>query len=268
MEILNSFGKNSSFKKSNSWKELAEEKKFAQLSFKEQEELVLQYLPKVKIIALRLKSKLPKHIELDELISAGTVGLLSALKNFDPKLNIQFETYAETRIRGAMLDELRKMDWFSRSMRTKMKKIEQILQEQENLKLDLKKTKEKIQAKTGLSLEEIEEVLVALQNQLLISLDAIKHSLSTEENLEYQPQEKIIHQDLVDKLTKLIKELTKKEQLVLSLYYVEELTMKEVANILEVTEGRVSQLHAQALQKLKKKFKEKFEPVEGGKYGC
>lgn len=158
-----------------------------------------------------------------------------------------------------MLDELRKMDWLSRNMRSKIKKIEHILQNQNNLNLNSEEARKKIEEETGFKPDEIEQLLVALQNQILISLDAIQQNLSTPEELTYQPQEKVINQDLVDKIAKLIKELTKKEQLVLSLYYVEELTMKEVANILEITEGRVSQLHAQALQKLKKKFKERFE---------
>ncbi len=261
METLNSSGKNSSFRKANPWQTSVAQEKFSLLSLREQESLVKKYAPKVKIIALRLKSRLPQHVELEELISAGTLGLLEALKNFDPHQEILFETYAENRIRGAMLDELRKMDWFSRNMRSKIKKIEHILQNQANLNLTSQETRKKIEEETGFSPEEIEKLLVALQNQVLISLEAIQHNLSTEENLDYQPQEKVIHQDLVDKIAKLIKELTKKEQLVLSLYYVEELTMKEVANILEITEGRVSQLHAQALQKLKKKFKERFEQL-------
>ncbi|SDN41132.1 RNA polymerase sigma factor for flagellar operon FliA [Desulfonauticus submarinus] len=258
METLNFSGRNSFFRMNNPWKILEQSgNKFSSLSPREQEEIVKCYSPKIKIIALRLKSKLPNHITLEELISAGTLGLLEALHNFDANQNIKFETFAENRIRGAMLDELRKMDWFSRGMRHKMKQVEEVLQKVESLpQNDIRKY---IQNKTGFESQEIENILLALQNQIWLSLEEIQNAISIEHNTTYQPQEKIIKQDLIDKVAKLIKELTNKEQMVLSLYYVDELTMKEIAQVLNITEGRVSQLRSQALQKLKKKFKRKYK---------
>ncbi len=224
-----------------------------------QERIIREYAPKIKITALRLKHKLPKHVDLEELISAGTLGLMEALRNFEPSQNIKFETFADNRIRGAMLDELRKMDWLSRGLRKRIKQIEEVMHYFEQKNGELPEI-EKIQEKTGLSEQEIEEGLSALDNQLCINFDAIQHSQSfqQEENRENSPLPSALFQDIVDKLSKLVDELTYKEQLVLSLYYVEELTMKEVAEIMVVTEGRISQLHSQSLTKLRKKFTEKY----------
>ncbi|WP_457571069.1 FliA/WhiG family RNA polymerase sigma factor [Desulfovulcanus sp.] len=266
MAISNSSGKNSS-SRNNPWTILEQKGiNFAKLPPRQQEAIIRSLAPKVKILALRLKTKLPKHIELDELISAGTLGLIEALSNFDPNQGIKFETFADSRIRGAMLDELRKMDWFSRGFRQKIKKIEQAIHQIEQNtgylpnSLELKKI-------TGYSLEEIEEALTALQNQICLSLDAIQENFILPDNSGRfkEPHTNLLVQDLIDKIGKLVKELTKREKMVLSLYYVEELTMKEIAQVLEVTEGRVSQLHSQALKKLKTKFKQRYET--GGNHG-
>ena len=194
------------------------------------------------------------------------MGLVEALSNFDPNQGIKFETYADNRIRGAMLDELRKMDWFSRGLRQKIKKIEQTIHQIEQNTgylpdiLELKKI-------TGYSLEEIDEVLTALQNQICLSLDAIQENFVLPDDSEHfkEPHTNALLQDLIDKVARLINDLTEREKLVISLYYVEELTMKEIAQVLEITEGRVSQIHSQALKKLKTKFKQKYE--KGGNYG-
>ncbi|MDQ7032847.1 MAG: FliA/WhiG family RNA polymerase sigma factor [Desulfonauticus sp.] len=235
-------------------------KEFSRLSLKEQEQLIKKYASKIKIIALRLKSKLPAHISLEELISAGTLGLMEAFHNFDPKQKIKFDTFAEMRIKGAMLDELRKMDWFSRNMRNKMKTVEGILQQVDDFS-DYKSLNKYLQEKTGFNRQEIEDILLALQNQLWLSLEEMQQVLSSDKT-EDLPQEKVVKKDLIDKVAKLIKELNTKEQLVLSLYYVEELTMKEIARVLGLTEGRVSQIRNQALQKLKKKFKNRYSIEE------
>ncbi|MFO7818288.1 MAG: FliA/WhiG family RNA polymerase sigma factor [Thermodesulfobacteriota bacterium] len=259
METSNFSGKNSSFK-NNSWTILEQsDTGFHDLDPATQERIVRDYSPKVKITALRLKNKLPKHVELEELISAGTMGLMEALMNFDAQQNIKFETFADNRIRGAMLDELRKMDWLSRGLRKRIKKIEEVMHhfEQQHGKSP---TLDELQDKTGMSPAEIDEGLNALQNQLCLSFDAVQHNYSTihEENWENNPLPSTVFHDIVDKLSKLIDELTERERLVLSLYYVEELTMKEVAQVINITEGRISQLHSQCLAKLRKKFAMKF----------
>jgi RNA polymerase sigma factor for flagellar operon FliA len=266
MAISNFSGKNSS-SRNNPWAILEQERvNFAGLSPQQQEIIIRSLAPKIKILALRLKNKLPKHIELDELISAGTLGLIEALSNFDPNQGIKLETFALNRIRGAMLDELRKMDWFSRGLRQKIKKIEQTVHQIEQNTGYLPDALE-LQKITGYSLKEIEEALTALQNQICLSIDAIQENfvLPDESGRFKDPHANLLFQDLVDKISRLIKELTEREKLVISLYYVEELTMKEIAQVLEITEGRVSQLHSQALKKLKNKFKQKYE--KGGIYG-
>jgi RNA polymerase sigma factor for flagellar operon FliA len=259
METLNSSGKNSS-SRNNAWSVLEEQGiDFQELSPGKQETIIREYAPKIKITALRLKHKLPRHVDLEELISAGTLGLMEALKKFDSKQNIKFETFADNRIRGAMLDELRRMDWLSRGLRKKIKRIEEVMQHFEQHH-GAPPSPEEIQEKTGFSAGEVDEGLNALHNQLCLSFDAVEHNYTAikEENRENNPLPSTVFQDIVDKLSKLIDELTHREQLVLSLYYVEELTMKEVAEVMDITEGRISQLHSQALAKLRKTFTERF----------
>jgi RNA polymerase sigma factor for flagellar operon FliA len=260
MAISNFSGKNSS-SKNNPWTILEQKGVcFLRLPSWQQEDIVRSYAPKIKISALRLKAKLPKHIELDELISAGTLGLIEALTNFDPEQGIKFETFADNRIRGAMLDELRKLDWFSRGLRQKIKKIEQTIRKVEQNTGSVPNSLE-LKEITGYSLDEINKVLVALQNQVCLSLDAIQENFVLPDNSERfkEPHARVLIKDLVNKIAKLIKELTDREKLVLSLYYVEELTMKEIAQVMEITEGRVSQLHSQALKKLRDKFTQRYE---------
>ncbi|MFP4167513.1 MAG: FliA/WhiG family RNA polymerase sigma factor [Desulfonatronovibrionaceae bacterium] len=259
MEISNSSGKNSS-SGNKAWKVLEEPGiYFQELPPEKQEQIFREYAPKIKITALRLKHKLPKHVDLEELISAGTMGLMEAVKKFDPGQKIKFETFADNRIRGAMLDELRRMDWLSRGFRKRIKKIEEVIHHFEQLH-GQSPSSEKIQQETGLSAEDVDEGLSALNNQLCLSFEAVQDNYSTimEEHRESNPLPSTVFQDIVDKLSKLIDELTHRERLVLSLYYVEELTMKEVAQVMDITEGRISQLHSQSLAKLRNKFTERF----------
>lgn len=216
--------------------------------------IVGHYAPKIKIIALRMKAKLPQHVELTELISAGSLGLLEALEKFQPGLGVKFETYAENRIKGAMLDELRRMDWFTRGLRQRVRiledsvrKVEQFTGRQPNV--------QDLQEMTGLTAKEVEQGLEALQNQICLSLDVIEEGLLRSlDTREGDPYAQTLHQELVDKLSQLIDELTPREQMVLSLYYADELNMRETAMVMDITEGRVSQLHSQALAKLRKKL--------------
>ena len=227
------------------------------LSVQEKEKLVNKFLPKVKIIALHLKARLPQHIGLEELISAGLLGLIEAINKFDPQKQVKLETFVESRIKGAMLDELRKMDWFSREMRRKIKQVEQLLQQEPELSgPELKKY---LQEQTGFNEQELDKILLALDNQILISLEAIQPDQIANGDPQEEPIDTVIRKELIDKIAKLIKELSDKEQLVLSLYYEQELTLKEIAEVLELTEGRISQLKTQALQKLRKKLKRKAE---------
>jgi RNA polymerase sigma factor for flagellar operon FliA len=224
--------------------------------------IVSHYAPKIKIIALRMKAKLPQHVELAELISAGSLGLIEALEKFRPDLGIKFETYAENRIKGAMLDELRRMDWFTRGLRQRVKMLEHSVRQIEQFTGHTPSIQD-LQTLTGFSAKEVEQGLEALQNQVHISLEVIEESLlRTQDGQEGDPFSHVLKQELVDKLGQLIDELTPREQLVLSLYYVDELNMRETAMVMDITEGRVSQLHSQALAKLRKKFRKFIEDIQ------
>ncbi len=216
--------------------------------------IVTHYAPKIKIIALRMKAKLPQHIELGELLSAGSLGLIEALEKFQVSMGIKFETYAENRIKGAMLDELRRMDWFTRGLRQRVRILEESIRKVEQHSGRVP-TAEEIQTMTGLNAKEVQEGLEALQNQICISLDGLEdHLLRSTSTTKNDPFSHTLHQQLIDKLAQLIEELTSREQMVLSLYYADELNMRETALVMNITEGRVSQLHTQALGKLRDKF--------------
>jgi len=210
----------------------------------------------VKILSLRLKGKLPQQVDLNELISAGTLGLIECLRKYKPELTIKFETYAENRIKGAMLDELRRMDWFSRGLRARVRQLDDAIQSIER-KTGNKATREELMGETGLARKDVESGLAALQNQLCLSLETIQDHFSPDQGAHHdnEPYRAAAMQDVVDKIAKLIDELTLREKLVLSLYYSEELNMRETAEVMGITEGRVSQLHSQALKKLRQKFR-------------
>ncbi|WP_462325339.1 FliA/WhiG family RNA polymerase sigma factor [Desulfoplanes sp.] len=238
------------------WAVLEEQRiPFADLDPGTQKEIVSVYGLKIKIQALRLKAKLPTHIDPEELMSAGSLGLMEALYKYDPDSNTHFETYADTRIKGAMLDELRKMDWLSRGMRQKIKKIEAAMQGQER-RYGTIPSNTKIAALTGFTKDEVEQCREALENQFCLNIDALEETtrFATLKDPFEHPYEKTATNEIIDKLAHLIEQLSKREILVLSLYYAEELNMREAAEVLGVTEGRISQLHSQAITKLRKKF--------------
>ena len=219
----------------------------------EQESVVRHYAPKIRFLALRLKAKLPRSIELGELISSGTLGLMEALGKFRPQLGIRFETYAESRIKGAMLDELRRLDWFPRSLRQRVRVLDEAMRKVEH-EQGRQATEDELQKITGLDMRDVRQGLEALQNQLWISLDAIQDTLSGEGPEGGEPFRSTALQELVERVAPLIDRLTPREKLVLSLYYTDELNMRETAEVMGITEGRVSQLHSQALSRLRKEF--------------
>ena len=219
----------------------------------EQESVVRHYAPKIRFLALRLKAKLPRSIELGELISSGTLGLMEALGKFRPQLGIRFETYAESRIKGAMLDELRRLDWFPRSLRQRVRVLDEAMRKVEHAP-GRQATEDELQKITGLDMRDVRQGLEALQNQLWISLDAIQDTISGEGPEGGEPFRSTALQELVERVAPLIDRLTPREKLVLSLYYTDELNMRETAEVMGITEGRVSQLHSQALSRLRKEF--------------
>lgn len=212
------------------------------------------FSPKVKYLALRLKARLPRNVELSELFSAGTLGLMESFGKFRPQLGIKFDTYAESRIRGAMLDELRKLDWFPRSLRRRVRTLDEAIHKLEHT-AGHTPSEEELAAATGMDIKEVREGLEALQNQFCLSLEMIQDSLSPADDARDEgPFGQTASQELVDRVAELIDQLTPREKLVLSLYYTDELNMREAAEVMGVTEGRVSQLHSQALSRLRREF--------------
>jgi RNA polymerase sigma factor for flagellar operon FliA len=237
------------------------------LSTAERDQLIIRYAPWVKFIAMRMASKLPSHIQVEDLISAGIVGLIDALDKFNPSREVQFKTYAQIRIQGAMKDELRALDWASRSMRQKVKRLEHAytVLEQE---LGRPPSSEEVAHSFGIQMHEFEEMLDAVKGTSLVSLEELGQGPASEDktNLleallsreDQDPLEVLNLQDLKKALAHAIAELPEKERLVLSLYYFEELTMKEVGKVLNLTESRISQLHTQTVLRLRSKLKAYF----------
>lgn len=227
----------------------------------EKEIIIKHYSPQIRFLAYRMKVKLPKNIDMSELISAGILGLMESLKKYQADLGIKFETYAENRIRGAMLDELRRLDWFSRGLRQRVRQIDEAMWQLEQ-ELGRIPSVEEVQQRTGLNEKEIHQGMEALQSQLAIPLDSIEDTLANDSDRNGEPFHSTVFNELTEKMALLIDRLTDKEKLVLSLYYTEELNMREVAEVLGVTEGRVSQLHSQAISRLRREFTHKFGTSE------
>ncbi|MDR2076744.1 MAG: FliA/WhiG family RNA polymerase sigma factor [Desulfovibrio sp.] len=223
-------------------------------TLEQQEHIVRHFAPKVKYLALRLKSRLPRNVELADLIGAGTLGLMESFAKFRPQRGIKFDTYAENRIRGAMLDELRRLDWFPRSLRRRVRLLDEAVHKLETT-AGHTPSEEELAAETGLELREVREGLEALQNQFCLSLDMIQESFTVADAPgEENPYNQAASQELADRMAELIDQLTPREKLVLSLYYADELNMREAAEVMGITEGRVSQLHSQALSRLRREF--------------
>lgn len=223
-------------------------------SHAQQEAIVRHFAPKVKYLALRLKARLPQNVELSDLVSAGTLGLMEAFGKFRPDLNVKFDTYAENRIRGAMIDELRGMDWLPRSLRQRVRQLDEAIQRLESASGSMP-TEEELAAATGLAPKEVRQGLEALQAKLCLSLDAIEETFSADGiQGDGEPYAKTAEREMLERVSTLIEQLTPREKLVLSLYYTDELNMRETAEVMGITEGRVSQLHSQALTRLRREF--------------
>ena len=223
------------------------------------EKLIIEYAPLVKIVAGRLSMYLGYNVEYDDLVGYGVFGLIDAIDKFDYGKGIKFETYASLRIRGAVLDQIRKMDWIPRSLRQKQKKIDAAMNKLE-LELGRPATDEELAKEIGIS----EDELLNWQGQAnvtnVISLDEFVDT-SGEKNVEsvgvntFETPEEVIEKDELKKLlAESLETLTDREKKVILLYYYEELTLKEISLVLEVSESRISQLHTRALQKMKTKL--------------
>lgn len=225
-------------------------------------QLIQEHLYLVDIIARRMVTQVPSFMSRDDIKSAGMLGLLDAANKFDPAKNILFKTFAEYRIRGAIFDEMRKLDWFSRSLRDKQNKIAKTISELE-MRLGRDPEEHEVAAAMSISLDEYRSILVEVNHLGCVSLnESLDHSEEgrsfldnlTDERPQALPGARIEDQQLTAVIAKAMGQLTEKERIVISLYYYEELTQKEIAEAMDLSEGRVSQLHSQALIKLKTKL--------------
>jgi RNA polymerase sigma factor for flagellar operon FliA len=230
---------------------------------KHREELILKYAPLVKRIAERMAMRLPPHISGEELIGPGILGLFDAIEKFDSTKGIQFRTYANLRIKGAILDELRKMDWISRSVRRNINQIEEVIRALE-LKLDRAPRDDEIAEEMGLDVDSYYRIISRSCGVNLLSLDELMLDGSTPKLSKQvadapSPLDELKIKEIKAVISKALSTLSKKEQLVMSLYYFEELTLKEIAGVLDLTESRISQIHSKAILRLRIKMRAHFE---------
>ena len=239
-----------------------------------EEHLLLEQLPQVRYIARRIHDRLPSHIQLDDLVQAGILGLIGALHKYDPSKNVELRTYAKYRIQGAILDSLRDLDWSPRPLRKKARQLEQAHQRL-RARLGRPATEPELADELGVELKDLQRLLGDLRGLDLGSLqDEFTESGQERETLaakpegtEQEPFSRCLRGELRELLARAAGELQPRVRQVLSLYYLEELTMKEVGAVLGVGEARVSQIHSAALVRLRARMRDLLEksqpPLEG-----
>jgi RNA polymerase sigma factor for flagellar operon FliA len=231
---------------------------------KAREQLVLAYAPLVKYVAGRMSSGLPSHVEEADLISYGLLGLIAAIERFDPEREIKFETFAITRIKGSIIDELRSLDWVPRSVRAKAREIEKMNARLEH-QLQRAPADAEFASALGISVDEFQESLVRITGSSVVALDelwtvsdASGDQVSLLDTIEdpqaVDPATEVDTTDMKDRLAGAIAALPEREKLVVALYYYENLTLREIGDVLGVTESRVSQLHTKAVLRLKSRL--------------
>ncbi len=230
------------------------------ISAEERDRLLVEHLPTVRFVARRIHERLPQHVELDDLISAGVVGLIDAFSKFDRNKQVQFKSYAQFRIRGAILDSLRTLDWSPRELRRKGRAIEESIRSL-TLSLGRAPSEQEIAGEMQLPLSEFQQLLGELKGLEIGSLNMERNEDSGDDELAYVPGDpqddplfRCLQGELKQHLIDAIQELPEKERLVLTLYYYEELTMKEIGITLGVVESRVSQIRSAAVLRLRSKL--------------
>jgi RNA polymerase sigma factor for flagellar operon FliA len=224
-------------------------------------------VPLVKFVAHRIAARLPSHVELDDLINSGILGLMDAIEKFEPARNIKFKTYAELRIKGAILDGLRDLDWVPRSLRRKKKDIEGAYHSLEQ-QMGRAATDEEVAQHLGMPLEELHKNLDDLKGVTLGTFVEVGEDGEGESLISFvpdpdaeDPSQTFQASEIKEILRDAMEVLPKKEKFVVQLYYFDELTMKEIGTLLNITESRVSQLHTKAMLRLRGKLLEKH--IEG-----
>jgi RNA polymerase sigma factor for flagellar operon FliA len=225
----------------------------------ERNELVIRELPQVYYVAARIRERLPKHVDIDDLVQAGVIGLLDACRNYDANKDAQFSTFAKYRIRGAILDSLRKLDWGSRSLRRKGREIASSTTKLE-AQLGRHPSEEELATEMKMRIDELQGIVTQLDGLFVVgqlanmasdeveSFDLIESAPSTGRD---NPFELCLEGEMKDQLAAAVSRMSEREQLILSLYYYEELTMKEVSEVVGIAVSRVSQIHAAAMLKLR-----------------
>jgi RNA polymerase sigma factor for flagellar operon FliA len=234
----------------------------------ERERLILEHLPQVRLIARRIQERLPENISLEDLVSTGVLGLIWAIDNFDPSQGVKLKTYAEYRIRGAILDSLRGLDWAPRQKRRRAKQIEAAISGAEQ-RLKRCPTEDEIAAQLGVTLEEYHDWLVEIRGLNIASLEYsageqgrdLLHQIPDEyENL---PSTMLERSELERLLAQTIERIPPIERTVLSLYYQEELTLREIAQVVNLHESRISQLKSQAILRLRSQLAQQWPASRG-----
>ncbi len=237
------------------------------------ERLVVAYSPLVKYVSGRMASGLPAHVEEADLISYGLVGLISAIERFDVEREIKFETYAITRIKGAIIDELRSLDWVPRSVRARAREIEKANSKLEH-RLQRAPSDEEMAAELGLSVDEFQDSLLQISNSSVAALDelwtvsdASGDQVSLLDTLQDpgapDPATIMDATELKDRVADAIARLPEREKLVVALYYYENLTLREIGEVLGVTESRISQLHTKAVLRLRSRLQAETDVLPG-----
>jgi RNA polymerase sigma factor for flagellar operon FliA len=228
----------------------------------EQERVLLEHLPIVRFLARRIHERLPQHVDIEDLVSAGVVGLMDAFSKFDATKKVQFRSYAQFRIRGSILDSLRTLDWSPRELRRKGRAVEEAIR-QLTSRLGRAPNEAEVAAEMALDLEEYQQLLGDLKGLEIGTLHMERNEDSGEEELAYvpgRPEEdplfRCLRGELEERLAEAIQNLPDRERLVMSLYYYEEMTMREIGLALGVVESRVSQVHASAVVHLRAALKD------------
>jgi RNA polymerase sigma factor FliA len=236
------------------------------------ERLVVAYSPLVKFIAGRMASGLPSHVEEGDLISYGLLGLIGAIERFDPGREIKFETFAVARVKGAIIDELRSLDWVPRSVRARARDVEKANAKLE-AKLQRSPTEEEMAKELKITVEEFQNALLEIANSSVLALDDLWTFADPEggggqisvldtitDPNAVDPESEAQSSELKDRLADAIESLPERERLVIALYYYENLTLREIGEVLGVTESRISQLHTKAVLRLKSRLQGDLRP--------
>ena len=232
----------------------------------EQERIMMEQMGTVRWIARRIHERLPQHVELDDLISAGTLGLLDACSKFDPARNVQFRSYAQFRIRGAILDSLRTLDWSPRELRRKGRAVEETVRRLTS-QFGRAPSEPEVAHAMSIPLEDYQQLLGELKGLEIGTLHVERSEDSAEEELAYIPNPveddplfRCLNSEMKERLAQAIDQLPERERLVVTLYYYEEMTMKEIGMVLGVVESRVSQIHSSAVVHLRARLAQFAKP--------